>query len=180
MGGDSDTGNTKELAARLMAVQACYQMSQNDQKPRDVMQEYLSRRGKVTAEDDDFQKPDGALFKRIMTGIEERVIELDELLYAHIRDKDIAHDAFSEDMPDFEQVGGDFVPSQKTRGVEPLLRAIFLCAICELLMHQDIDYPIIINDYLHITHAFYGKPQVSFVNGVLDSIAILLRADAVA
>ena len=45
----------------------------------------------------------------------------------------------------------------------------------ELLMHEDVDAPIIINEYLNITHAFYGGQEAKMVNGVLDSVAKVLR-----
>jgi hypothetical protein len=129
----------------------------------------------------DMQKPDGVLFEKIMSALEDRVIELDELLYTHTKKKEEPSEIEEkqgdvEAVDGFQQIEGNFFPVKKTAEIEPLLRSVLFCGICELLVHTDIDHPIIINDYLHITHAFYEQQQVSFVNGVLDSIASLLRS----
>ncbi|MCB1783372.1 MAG: transcription antitermination protein NusB [Alphaproteobacteria bacterium] len=174
-----NTGGTKELAARLMAVQACYQMLQNGGSPREITREFLEHRTEMEDLDGTpLPQADGALFKRIMIGVEERRIELDEMLYAHIKGREYVKaegELSGAETPDMIQDGGHFVPAEKTRDIEPLLRSVMMCGICEILMHGNIDHPLIINDYLDITHAFYEKQQVSLVNGVLDSIATLLR-----
>lgn len=172
-------GGEKELAARLMAVQACYQMSQNaETNNRQITKEYLDHRDTVSLDGEDLQKADKALFKNIMDGLEERIIEIDELLYAHISGNQTVPQSTEvpKTLEDLSQYGNNFVPTEMTRQTEPLLRSILLCGICEILMHPNIDHPLIINDYLDIAHAFYEKQQVSLVNGVLDSIAKLLRS----
>jgi N utilization substance protein B len=47
------------------------------------------------------------------------------------------------------------------------------------LAHHDIDVPVIISDYLDITHAFYEGSESKLVNGVLDQISKAVR-DSVA
>ena len=61
-----------------------------------------------------------------------------------------------------------------------MLKSVLLCGICELLIHTETDAPIIVNDYLNVTHEFYDQKQVSFVNGVLDAVAKLVRDDIAA
>lgn len=169
--------HNKELAARLMAVQAYYQISQNNKPLRLVMQEYIDRGGvQLDFDEEEKVKPHGGLFKRILCNIDERMAEIDEILKAHIHTKDMppAAQTPTDDNDSQDRIERE-VPKPK-KGMEPLLHAVLTCAICELLIHQDIDAPLIIDDYLHVTHAFYEKNQVGFVNGILDNIAKIVRA----
>ena len=53
--------------------------------------------------------------------------------------------------------------------------SIMLCGAYELMVHSDIDAPIVISDYLHVTHAFYDQGEHALVNAVLDSIRQTLQ-----
>lgn len=152
----------KEYIARLMAVQACYQMIHNKKPVKTVIEEYLETGLKTDDEPEEGQEqivsskelesikilPHGGLFKKVLLNLDERRNEIEEILKAHIN---------------------------TSKEIESLLYAILLCGVCELLQHIDIDTPIIVNDYLNVTHEFYPKSQVSFVNGILDSVAKTLR-----
>ncbi|HBR68180.1 MAG TPA: transcription antitermination protein NusB [Rhodospirillaceae bacterium] len=148
------TGGAKALAARLLAVQALYQNQQN-QKPVDVLiDEYLRHRTGMEIDGTALTAPDGMLLKKIISGVHERRSELEGIVKANLK------------RP---QEGSG-------REIEPLLKSIIMAATYELLAHQDIDFPVIINDYLHVTHAFYDKMEAGLVNGVLDPIARQLRS----
>ena len=58
---------------------------------------------------------------------------------------------------------------------EALIYSILICGAAELLAHLDIDAPVIINEYLDVTHAFYDTGESKLVNGVLDAIAGKVR-----
>lgn len=149
---DKEVVNTPDFIARMMAVQAFYQISQNDEESlRMVIHEYIDHRRVVRSVDgEDLGKPNQALFKKILIGLEERALEVDEILKGHLK----------------PEVG---------KNIEPLLKAVLHCGIYEILCHLDIDKALIINDYLNVSHSFYDKGQVSLVNGILDSVAKLLR-----
>lgn len=175
--------DNKELAARLLAVQAYYQISQNKQPMRAVIQEYLEHRASeaCASGDNPAVKPDGALFKRILSALDDRRDEVKALLEGTIA-KPKAQEVVVEplDAPEEDDSENtDANPVQESapvvRAVEPLLQSILMCGICELLVHSDVDSPLIIDDYLNVAHAFYEPNQVRFVNGVLDSIASALR-----
>ena len=141
-----------DFAARLMAVQAQYQISQNEQPLRVVIEEYLNQHKVVkTVDGDVVGKPNSTLFKKILIGVEDRLSDVNDILNAHIK-------------------------TEPKKQVEPLLKAILLCGISELLIHTDIDKALIINDYLNVSHSFYDQGQVSFVNGILDAVANRLRS----
>lgn len=140
------SSKAKALSARLRAVQALFQADQNKQSMRAVLDEYLRYRSDMVIEGQKLVQPDGALLKKILFGVDERRTELEAVIDANL----------NKDAQD--------------RDVEPLLRAILVCASYELLI-QDIDSPIIINDYLNVAHSFYERGEVALINGVLDSIS---------
>ena len=141
--------NIKNLAARIAAAQSVFQALHNDQKFSDVFNEFVAHRGVVEIEGDNAIQPDGALMKRIILGVEERREVLEEMIKANL--------------------------TNKTKGVELLLKAILLCAAYELISPDGVDTPIIINDYLNVVHSFYESGEVSLSNGVLDAISKSLK-----
>lgn len=145
--------NNKEFSSRLMAVQACYQITHNKKPVRIIAQEFLERGCPVDVENQELAKPNGVLFKDILFTVDDRLIEIEEILKSHTQKKE----------------------AETAKEIEPLLRAILLCGIAELLTNHDADVALIIDDYLNITHSFYEKKPVSLVNGVLDNVAKLIR-----
>jgi len=144
----------RALSARLSAVQALYQNAQNPEQSLDsLIDDYLHRRAGMEIDGETMLTPDGTLMKKIIRGVAERRDELEAILAAHLKQQ-----------------------GQEKREPEPLLKAVMLAGACELLLHQDIDFPVIINDYLHITHAFYDKVEAGLVNAVLDAAAKVLRS----
>lgn len=157
----------KALAARLMAVQALYQATQRRQPIADAAAEYLAHRAGMEIEGEKMVMPDGALFKKILKIAEERQADIEALITANI-----TRDA-AEPIPEDQVMEG--TRTKKGRDFEPLLKAVLSCAVAELLT-QDIDYPIIINDYLNVAHEFYGPGEVGLINAILDGAARALRS----
>ena len=145
------SSKAQALSARLFAVQALYQMKQNDQSVKSVYDEYVRHRINQEVEDHRLVQPQAVLFKKILYGVEERFVELDSVIQANLN-KD----------------AGDKV-------VEPLLYSVLICGAYELLAHTDIDAPIVINDYLNVGHSFFEKNEVALINGVLDTLSKLFR-----
>lgn len=135
-------------AARLAAVQGLYEISYNKRPMRAVVEEALARAPQ------DGAAPDPSLLKRILFGVEERGAELEVLLKSAVRRR----------------------AGVKDTGPEPLLRSGLLCGLYEIIAHEDIDAPIIINDYVTVMRSFYGSAEVGLINGVLDSVAKTTRA----
>lgn len=147
------SAKAKTLSARLYASQAVYQIMQNDDASvHEVLTQYLERAEDMEIDGEKIVMPNGALLKKILLGVDKRANDLKGILEANYQ-KDKEH---------------------KPK-LEPLLQAIALCAAYELLEHQDIDAPIIINDYLNVTHGFYDKGEASLINGVLNSVANAVR-----
>ena len=139
----------RNSAARLLAVQAVYQMHKNDQAAKDVVKEYLEHRLGVDDDGDQMVSPNAEHFSKVVQGVEEHIEQL-----------------------------GEMVSKNRTKQPtvnEPLLNAVFVSGAYELMMCQDIDYPVIISDYVHVTHAFFEDSESKLVNAVLDSIRKTVR-----
>lgn len=138
-------------AARLMAVQAVYQSFTDDKDMRLIAEEYLHYRRGMEVEGETMVEPDRELFSAILRGVSERRGELNELIDAnHKRDA--------------------------TKGsLEMLLQSILLCGAYELMANVKTDIPVIINDYVEVTNAFYEGGESRLVNAILDSIAKTIR-----
>ncbi len=139
----------RNSAARLLAVQAVYQMHKNNQAAKDVVKEYLEHRLGIDDDGDQMVTPNAEHFSKVVQGVEEHIEQLGDMVIKN-RNKE----ALSN---------------------EPLLNALFLCGAYELMMCQDIDYPIILSDYVHVTQAFYESSESKLVNAVLDSIRKTVR-----
>lgn len=146
------SANTKKSAARLMAVQAVYQMAVNHKEAPFVVDEYLFLRTNMDVDGETMVEPDGALFKAIVNGVADRKDDLTQIVNANRPQKE-------------GQVYAD----------EPLLMAVLLCGTYELLSHQDIDTPIIISGYIDVAKAFFSGHEPSLINGVLDSVRKITR-----
>ena len=139
----SGSKKARSTSARLFSVQAVYQALQNNQKPVDLIAEYLQHHIGMDLEDGEMVSPDQVLFKSILAGVTSRAEELSELLKARL----------------------------PTQDIDLLLKSILLCGLYELIGHPDIDAPIIISDYINVTHGFYAGSEPKLVNGVLDAVA---------
>lgn len=142
----------RATAARLAAVQAIYQQIENDQSAASVVGEYMDHRFGRPVDGEEMIVPDGALFRMIVKGVEERRDDLSHVIATNMKR-----------------------PEAHMKGVDPLLQAIFLCGGYELLAHHEIDGPIIISDYLHVTHAFYDQGESKLVNAILDRLQKAFR-----
>lgn len=140
-------------SARLMAVQAVYQMSVNKKEPAFVVDEYLYHRRGESIDGVEIVEPDSALFTNIVLGVAERHEDLTQIVLSNRPAK-------------------EGVPAQP----EALLMAVLLCGTYELMAHQDTDFPVIISSYVDVAKAFFDGNEPSLVNGVLDSARKVIRA----
>lgn len=63
--------------------------------------------------------------------------------------------------------------------VSPVERCILLLGACELRLHPDTPYRVVINEAIELAKTFGGTDGHKFVNGVLDKLAPQLRPDEV-
>lgn len=60
--------------------------------------------------------------------------------------------------------------------VSPIERCILLLGACELKLHPETPYRVIINEAIELAKTFGGTDGHKFVNGILDKLAATLRA----
>ncbi len=60
--------------------------------------------------------------------------------------------------------------------VSPIERSILLLGACELKLHPETPYRVIINEAIELAKTYGGTDGHKFVNGVLDKLAAVLRA----
>jgi N utilization substance protein B len=59
--------------------------------------------------------------------------------------------------------------------VSPIERSILLLGACELKLHLETPYRVIINEAIELAKIYGGTDGHKFVNGVLDKLAAVLR-----
>ncbi len=152
MAKDASSSNIRNSAARLLAVQAVYQMIANDQEPGTVIPEYLAHRAGMEVDGEKMATPDEPLFADLVKGVADNRAHLEGLIAANRTQRE---DAVAKS--------------------EPLLQSVLLCGGYELMGKQSTDFPIIISDYVEIAKAFFDGREPALVNGVLDSIRKVTR-----
>ncbi len=133
--------------ARLLAVQALYQMDLSGDDARDVLSDFEWRRRLDGPADFDPDLADSAFLERLVLGVVGDQQAVDRLI-------------------------ADFLPDPwPLERLDSTLRAIFRAAAFELLALDDIPPPVVISQYLDVAHAFFSGDEPSLLNGVLDSMA---------
>ena len=107
-----------------------------------------------TESDEDFKRADKEFFREMWRGLSEDWEPLVALVQPHI------------DRP-FAQVS-------------PIERSVILIGAWELKNRLDIPYRVAINESVELAKSFGGTDGHKWVNGVLDKLTPLLRADEVA
>lgn len=141
----------RRSVSRLAAVQAIYQVFFRGENPSLVIRQFLENN--IT--EDDFipvsETLDRGLFSQLVLGVFEKKEILDDILRQNL----------SEEWT-FERM-------------DPLIIAILRCGLFEILTFLELPIPIIISEYLEVTHAFCGQKEAQFVNSLLDRLARLFR-----
>lgn len=145
----------RRSGARLAAVQALYQMEQTGQSARAVIREFCEDRLGVGPEGEPMEEADPDIFKSVVNGVVEHQGTIDAAIVARLSD------------------------GWKLARLDATSRAILRGAVSELIVHQELGAPIILNEYVSVAHAFFEGEEPRFINGVLDTIARDLRGATV-
>ena len=133
--------------ARLLAVQALYQMDLSGDDARDVLADFEWRRRLDGTTDFDPALADSSFLEKLVLGV--------------VTDQQAVDRLIAEFLPD---------PWPLER-LDSTLRAIFRAAGYELLAFDDVPPPVVISQYLDVAHAFFSGDEPNLLNGVLDSMA---------
>ncbi len=138
-------------AARLGAVQATYQMDLGGTPSEEVIDEFIDHRLGQELEGDLYNEADIEHFTNLIRGVVTDQVRIDRTI------EDGLADGWT-----------------MTR-IDSTLRAILRCGIYELINMVDIPAPVIVNEYIDLSKAFFEGPEPKFVNGLMDRIAKAVR-----
>ena len=142
-------------AARMAAVQILYQLELSGDNGLDAVlgvEEFKDYHVHHTLNEDQDKNINWKLANQLVAGIVEHRQELNALIIP----------ALSTDW--------------KFERLELLIRCILQAATFELITFTDQDVPVIIAEYLKITEAFFTQKEAKFVNGVLHTVGLQVRA----
>lgn len=153
---NSEGSNAAKRLARLVAVQALYQASYEQESLDIILKRMLGEMDKSLNDEDSKDasiqgQPDSELLIKITNGVTDNREALLEML------KGALDSRFSSER------------------MEVLLRNILLAGAYELHYHGDIAPQIIISDYIDVARAFYSAKEPGLVNAVLDRLSKSLR-----
>ena len=64
--------------------------------------------------------------------------------------------------------------------LSPVERVILLIGACELMAHPETPFKVVLNEAIELGRSFGGTDGHKFVNGVLQKLALELRAEEIA
>ncbi len=135
-------------AARLAAVQALYQIEMTKGAHADtIVTEYINHRLGAEVDGHQYVEANVDLFSDITKGAWGRVKDIDSVIASNL------------------------VQGWTLDRIESILRAILRAGLYEIIARPDVPTAVIINEYVDVAHAFLERPEVSFVNSVLDKAA---------
>jgi N utilization substance protein B len=140
---------------RLAAVQALYQIEQNQAPAEAVIDEFIRHRLDERSRDVADGGAHGAavpLFAGIVRGWARNADALDGAIVSLL----------AEGWP--------------MARLDPVLRALLRAAASELFAADGAPARVVIDEYMNVAHAFFGAEEPRFANGVLDRLARRLRA----
>ena len=146
----------RRSVARLVAVQALYEMEMAGAPADAVLRQFMEHRWGQRSEEEGgapLTEPDPRWLAVLVSGVAERLTELDEV------------------------IGGALDKARPLKRLEVLLRAILRAGAYELMSQADVPARVVINEYMNIAHAFFAGKEPNLVNGVLDRLAHVLRRE---
>lgn len=143
--------NAPRRAARLNAIQALYQMELSGGDSETIAQEFVDHRLGREPEIGGGEA-DEAFFRAIVAGVPNHQVEIDRSIA-----KVLAAD-------------------WKLERIDSILRAILRAGAFELVERRDVPAKAVIDEYVELTHAFFGGDEPKFVNAALDRLARRKRA----
>lgn len=139
-------------AARLAAVQALYQQHMEGTPLARLLNEFHQHRLGMEDEDEQFAEAEVDFFDDLVTGVDARRAEIDDLLTGKLAE------------------GWTLARLDKT--MLQILRA----GAFELIARADVPTATAIDEYVDVAKAFFDDREAKFVNGILDAVGKDARA----
>lgn len=140
--------------ARLVLVQALYQMELAGTGVESVIREFSDFRFDGDIEGETLGAADEAFFAEGLRSVVKAQSDIDGLISEHL------------------------ASNWRLERVDTTVRAILRAGTWELKFRTDIGKEVVINEYVEITKAFFGDHEAPFVNGALDAIAKVVRTQS--
>ncbi|MFN3516136.1 MAG: transcription antitermination factor NusB [Novosphingobium sp.] len=144
-------GSKARSAARLAAVQALYQHAMEGTALPVLLDEFHRHRLGAEIEGDQYAAADVAFFDDVVKGVAARCDEIDELL------------------------AGKLAEGWRLERLDKTMLQILRAGAWELMARPDVPTGSAISEYVDVAHAFFEAREAKFVNGVLDSVAKVVR-----
>jgi N utilization substance protein B len=148
----TSTRSLSRSAARLAAVQALYQHEMEGTPIERLLHEFHEHRLGATIEDEQYHEAERDFFDDVVTGADARRTDLDKLIADRLAE------------------------GWTLERLDRPMRAILRAGAYELIARRDVPVATVISEYVDVAHAFYGKRESGFVNGLLDAIAKAARS----
>lgn len=119
------------------------------------------------------------IYQRLIGGQDEAAIQVQAESVAGFdkADREFYLALLRETGTEAEALGAELAPhiDRAWDEVSPIERCILLVGACELKLHPETPYRVIINEAIELAKTFGGTDGHKFVNGVLDKTAAVLR-----
>ena len=133
--------------ARLVLVQALYQMELSGSGVESVIREYSDHRFEGDLDGEKLAEADEAFFAEGARAVVKQQDTIDRLITDRL------------------------AAGWRIERLDTTVRAILRAGAWELKFRPDVAVEVVINEYVEIARAFYGETEARFVNGALDGIA---------
>ena len=147
----ADTYDAKS-SARLLAVQALYQMDIARTPLESIIREFGEHRLESKLDDMELPAADSTHFEFLLRGVMDHQILIDRALDARLQ------------------------KNWSLPRLDSTLRAILRCGVQELLNAKEIPQKVIISQYADIAHAFFEGAEGGMANALLDNVAKAINA----
>ncbi|MBT3308134.1 MAG: transcription antitermination factor NusB [Gammaproteobacteria bacterium] len=128
--------------SRRAAVQALYQWSISAQPAPEIVSQFR--------EEGILERADGELFEKIVGGLIDEAIAVDQALSPHL--------------------------SREIDQVDPVEKALLRLGGYELLYMPEVPYRVVLNEYINLSKTFGSAKSHQFINAALDKVAREARA----
>ena len=139
--------------ARLLAVQALYQLDMTQADVNAVLTEFLAHRMTGDLDDRAFDQVDQSLFRDLVHGVVRDQSRIDPLIAARL------------------------AKGWRLSRIDSILRSILRAGTFELLSRPEVPAKVVINEYVEVARGFFEQEEVGVVNAVLDALARAERPD---
>ena len=152
----SNLSKQARSVARLAAVQALYQMEVSSVGVEAVIREFGEHRFDRDAEGGDapLATADEAFFAALVRGVVEHQKAIDAAIARKL------------------------AANWRLDRLDATARAILRAGAFELTQRPDVPTEVVIDEYVELAKSFFEGPEPGFINGALDAVAQVARADA--